>query len=98
MAPDWTLRPGRRAVAGADPRSSGPSWPGPAAIRDYYQTHQDAFKENCFILVRSIFLNLDDIAHELNAARMPLHARKTEQYAWIARTAAAREAEPEGGA
>jgi hypothetical protein len=41
---------------------------------------------------------LDDIAHELNRAHMTLHARKTERYAWIVRTAAAREAEPEGGA
>lgn len=41
---------------------------------------------------------LDVIAHELNAAHMPVHARKAEFYAWVARVAAAREDQPEGGA
>jgi hypothetical protein len=41
---------------------------------------------------------LDDIAHDYSAAGRPLHARKAEAAAWLVRTAAAREAEPEGGA
>ncbi len=34
--------------------------PSPREIRDFYAKSRDAFKENCMVIVRSIFLALDD--------------------------------------